>query len=757
MSEHCSETGPVNRTSSSPDTSSMMYVEIAVFAPLSGTFTYLWPDFLGQAISGIRVEVPFGRGKRIGVIMQFTMAAPDDQDRYKTVLDRLDATALFTPSRSQWLQRIGRYYLAQPGELWGSALGWANQHDMRRFRCADLNLLKEQSPLLSELFLTRAAISLKTILQRSKKHNHGMRYQIHQACEKAWLEEVSPDPLWEQSSKKTDKEADQKAEKVVNQSDRLEAKTSITYTAPTATENQQEAINSIIKALDKFQSFLLFGCTGSGKTEVYLRAAEAVIAHGGQVLVLVPEIGLTPLWLARLRQRFKRVALWHSAMTPKERLVVRQHLHNTDILIGTRSALFLPLPKLALLVVDEEHDASFKQQDGMAYSARDMAVLLAQELNIPIVLGSATPSLESWRQVKSGAYQRLDLPHRIASHQAPIASKVIDMRLEDGPVSKSLFAALQHNLENDEQSILFLNRRGYSPALQCTACGDVPECHACSMRLTLHRRAGQLRCHSCGFRRRVPKTCECCGEIAFLPLGEGTEKLEEWLASHIPALRFSRFDRDVITSHARLEKTLTEFEQGELDCLIGTQMLVKGHDFPNVTLVGVINADLGVSMPDFRAGERWWQQMTQVTGRAGRGHKAGQVIIQTRMPEAEWFQRISESQAESTMDDELLLREQLSFPPFARWVRLVFSARALEQAIQSAQQCVSLCQSLEEINISGPMPCPMERVAGKYRIEVLLRDASRKLLPWKLETILAAMPATRDVRIRIDVDPQDMM
>ncbi len=752
MSEHCSETAPVNISSNNPDTTTVMYVEIAVFAPLSGTFTYLWPDFLGQAIAGIRVEVPFGRGKRIGVIMQFTMAASDDQYRYKTVLDRLDATALFTPSRSQWLQRIGRYYLSQPGELWGSALGWANQHDMRRFRCADLNLLKEQSPLLSELFLTRAAISLKTILQRCK-HSNGMRYQIHQACVKNLIEEVSPDPLWEQK----DKEAEKNSANRLEQSGLGKTQSYIAYTAPTATSDQQIAITSIIGSLDKFQSFLLFGCTGSGKTEVYLRAAESVIANGGQVLVLVPEIGLTPLWLARLRQRFKRVALWHSAMTPKERLVVRQHLHDTDILIGTRSALFLPLPKLALLVVDEEHDASFKQQDGMAYSARDMAVLLAQELNIPIVLGSATPSLESWRQIKSGAYQRLNLPHRIASHQAPIASKVIDMRLEDGPVSKSLFASLQHNLDNHEQSILFLNRRGYSPALQCTACGDVPECHACSTRLTLHRRAGQLRCHSCGFRRRVPKTCECCGEVAFLPLGEGTEKLEEWLAVHIPALRFARFDRDVITSHARLEKTLTEFEQGELDCLIGTQMLVKGHDFPNVTLVGVINADLGVSMPDFRAGERWWQQMTQVTGRAGRGHKAGQVIIQTRMPEAEWFQRISESQAESTMDDELLLREQLSFPPFARWVRLVFSARKLEQANQNAQQCVSLCQALEEINISGPMPCPMERVAGKYRVEVLLRDASRKLLPWKLESILAAMPATRDVRIRIDVDPQDMM
>jgi len=713
------------------------YVEVAVFAPLVGTFTYLWPDCLGQIITGIRIQVPFGKGKRIGVVINYTTAEPDDENRYKSVWDRLDDSPLLDQARRKWLQRVGRYYLAQPGELWSSALGWATQHDTRRFRCPEPSKLRQYSSLLADHFPNRAAISLKTIIQRCKD-DIGIRHSISQACAKGWLEEVGHDPLWLKVEQNREQE-------------------SYNPPAPVPTDDQHHAITSITASLGKFQPFLLFGCTGSGKTEVYLKASETVIAVGGQVLVLVPEIGLTPLWLSRLKQRFRRVALWHSAMTARERLQVRQHLQDTDILIGTRSALFLPLPKLALIVVDEEHDASFKQQEGMTYSARDMGVLLAQEFNIPIVLGSATPSLESWRQVTDGAYHRLNLPQRIAPNKAPIASKVIDMRQEEGPVSTSLFTALQDTLVKKEQSILFLNRRGYSPALQCTACGDVPECHACSMRLTLHRRAGQLRCHSCGFRRRVPQTCESCGEVAFMPLGEGTEKLEEWLTEKLPDLRFSRFDRDVITSHARLEKTLTEFEQGELDCLIGTQMLVKGHDFPNVTLVGVINADLGISMPDFRAGERWWQQMTQVTGRAGRGEKAGQVIIQTRMPEAEWFQRISESQAESTMNDELQLREMLRFPPFARWVRIVFSARKLERANQVAMQCASSCAALEGISISGPMPCPMERVAGQYRIEVLLRDPSRKLLPWKLKSILSAMPTSRDVRIRIDVDPQDMM
>ena len=704
-------------------------VEIAVFSPLAGSFTYLWPDSLGEPVIGIRVQIPFGKGKRIGIILDKAKSPADI--KLKTVLDRLDKMPLFDLSRTQWLQRVGRYYLAKPGELWGSALGWAGQDDIRRFRCLDREALSQQHPDLAALFHTRAAITLKLLLQRSG-HAAGLRHAIAKACIEGLLEEARPDPLW--------------LKKDIAMSE-----------APEPTDFQQQAMRSITASLDAFHPFLLFGRTGSGKTEVYLRAAESVIEAGGQVLALVPEIGLTPLWLSRLKQRFQRVGIWHSAMTAKERFTVREYLHETDILIGTRSALFLPLPRLKMIVVDEEHDGSFKQQDGMAYSARDMAVLLAQELNIPIVLGSATPSLESWRQVQEGHYQRMDLPRRVVAETAPVTSEVIDMRSVDGPVSGALLSALRNTLAAGEQSILFLNRRGYAPALQCTACGDVPGCPDCSMRLTLHRRAGQLRCHSCGFRRRTPKTCESCGEAAFLPLGEGTEKLDEWLAEHIPELRFARFDRDMITSHTRLEHTLTAFEQGEIDCLVGTQMLVKGHDFPNVTLVGVINADLGVNMPDFRAAERWWQQMTQVTGRAGRGLKAGKVIIQTRMPEADWFARINESQAEATMNDELQLRKMLSFPPYGRWVRMVFSARKIDKATALAAHVARACEALEGINISGPMPCSMERLAGKYRIEVLLRDATRKILPWKLGPILAALIPPRDVRIRVDVDPQDMM
>jgi len=330
---------------------------------------------------------------------------------------------------------------------------------------------------------------------------------------------------------------------------------------PSLTADQREAVATVEQGGSGFKPYLLFGRTGSGKTEVYLKLAERIIHAGGQVLVLVPEIGLTPMWSARLKKRFRHIQFWHSAMTARERLATSSQLADLDVLVGTRSALFLPLPRLAMVIVDEEHDGSFKQQEGIAYSARDMAVLLAQQLDIPIVLGSATPSLESWRQARGGRYTRLNLPHSIIKKITPVTPEIIDMRGVDTPVSPRLEKVIRQTLEQRGQIMLYLNRRGYAPALQCTACGDVPECLDCSLRLTLHRRAGQLRCHSCGHVRKTPVHCRQCGESAFMPLGEGTEKLEEWLAEHMPMLRFARFDRDMMTSHQRLIETLTAFEK----------------------------------------------------------------------------------------------------------------------------------------------------------------------------------------------------
>jgi primosomal protein N' (replication factor Y) len=489
---------------------------------------------------------------------------------------------------------------------------------------------------------------------------------------------------------------------------------------------------------------------------VYLEAAKQCVADGGQVLILVPEIGLTPMWQARLRQRFERIIIWHSALSSGQRIATRSHLDEAQILIGTRSALFLPLPRLAMIVMDEEHDSSFKQQYGSCYSARDAALMLAQQRAIPMVMGTATPSLETWSQAQQGRYLRLDLTRPAVANQ-PVKQAIVDMRNHKNVLSPDLVSVLQSTREAGEQSILFLNRRGYAPALQCTACGHVYHCPACSVRLTLHRRLAALHCHVCTYTRRAPRACEACDEAALLPMGAGTERLDEELQQQIPELRVERFDRDQVTSHQRLVDILQRFEQGEIDCLIGTQMLVKGHDFPNVTLVGVVHADMGLSVPDFRASERWWQQMTQVFGRTGRGEQAGNVVVQTWSPDAPWFERLDERQAEHVLNDELSLRQITTFPPYSRWVRIVFSAVRHEKAIIAARECAAALQPLDQLKVSGPMPCAIERLSGRFRFELIIRDDSRQFLPWKLLPLLQKLRVASGVRRKIDVDPQDLM
>jgi primosomal protein N' (replication factor Y) (superfamily II helicase) len=703
---------------------------VAVFAPLPQPFTYAWPDAMGKPEAGLRVRVPFGRGHRTGVILGEAAVSPEIQ--VKEVSECLDGAPLYDGRRRAWLERLRQYYLAAPGEVWELALGWAEALDGQRFRCPDRETLAAAHPLLATGFTTRAAVSLKTL--RRRLGQLPFRGMLERAMVDGLIEAVDPNP-----SAMTENFAAGEA--------RPEALTSA----------QQRNLMTIDEAAGAFVPFLLFGCTGSGKTEVYLRAIERIVADGGQALILVPEIGLTPMWLARLAARFAQVAVWHSGLGGPERLRNVQTLPDCQVLIGTRSALFLPLPRLRLIVVDEEHDGSFKQQEGVGYSARDMAVLLAQELDIPVVLGSATPSLESWRQAVDGHYRLLELPERIQPHAEPVP-EVIDLRGVDGVLSDLMLAALREVKAAGQQAILYLNRRGYAPALQCTACGEVESCPHCSLRLTLHRRRRQLRCHACGFVVAVPRVCAHCGEAALIPLGAGTEKLEEALQAVLPALQFVRFDRDTVTSPKRLSETLSRFAHGDIDCLIGTQMLVKGHHFPNVALVGVINADLGTALPDFRAGERWWQQMTQVIGRTGRGETPGRVIIQTLNPDAPWLSRLGEHRARAVLDQELALRRQLHYPPFSRWARVLFSAVHANAAEEAAEALAGLLRrGLPEIAVTGPMPCAIERLGGRFRFELILRDDGRRHLPWRLAPLLMHLPVPSGVRRHIDVDPQDMM
>jgi len=708
-------------------------VEVAVFSPMRGLFTYLWPASLGEPEPGLRVRVPFGRSVRNGLLIKLSEASPGhgNATRLKEVLDRLDVSPLYDADRLRWLARAARYYASAPGEFAETAMGWAAAEDKRRWRISSADGLREYDAELAEAFGKRRALSAGAL--RRKLPREAFYHRLGMAAHTGLVQEVCTD--------------------MAGSGQTSQGREAI---PAHLNSNQQQALDAL-SAANGFSPFLLFGCTGSGKTEVYLRAAAGRIAAGGRVLILVPEIGLTPQWLDRLRARFERIVVWHSGLSDVERLAMRRDLPQADVLVGTRSALFLPLPDLAMIVVDEEHDGSFKQQEGVHYHARDLAVLLAQEKKIPVVLGSATPSMESWQRASEGRYTLLELPERISAHAPPLIEQV-DMHGVDAPLSGSLIKALSQVKEQGRQSLLYLNRRGYAPALMCGACATVPECPACSLRLTLHRKRRQLRCHACGFVRGVPVICESCGEDALLPMGEGTEKVEEQLQAELPELRFARLDRDMVRSASRLYELLDAFAAGELDCLIGTQMLVKGHHFPNVTLVGVVNADLGLSMPDFRAGERWWQQLTQVVGRTGRGEHPGRVLVQTRNPGAAWLAKIGDEKARQTMDEELALRSALQYPPFARWVRLTVSAVKADAARLSGEMIAAACRHLpEEVRCAGPMPCAVERLAGRYRFELVLRDATGKHMPWLLEPLLAALKLPSTVRLKVDVDPLDMM
>ncbi len=706
--------------------SSSMQVRVAVFAPLWTSFDYLWPtQLLGTPERGLRVTVPFGFGKREGVILEVLEHSTQEQE-LKSILDRLDIHPLLDEPRQLWLSRMAAYNLCTTGEIYETALAWAGQDKQRRFRCQHIEALQDFDADLSQAFRSKRAFSLSTLMKHCKKP--AVQWRVCKALQQGLIEEV----------------VQPQAAPAMSRQEPL-----------TLRGGQQKAVDAVL-ANPHFFPVLLFGRTGSGKTEVYLQIAEALVKQGKQALILVPEIGLTPMWQRRLQARFERVSIWHSGLSAREKIAVRHALKDTQVLLGTRSALFLPLPRLGFIAMDEEHDISFKQQDGVMYSARDMSLLLAQELDIPIVLGSATPSLESWRQVQEQHMTCFRLHERVHQH-TQVVPEIIDMRGLHTVLSPPLIQHLQETFRRGEQAMLYLNRRGYAPALQCTACGYVPMCKSCSLRLTLHRKQGILRCHTCDYTQRIAQVCPKCGEKAFLPLGAGTERLEDDLRQAVPGLKVARFDRDMIRHAKDLQQTLAAFEAGDIDCLVGTQMLVKGHHFPNVTLVGVVNADLGMHLPDFRASERWWQQMTQVFGRTGRGAVAGKVVVQTFSPDAPWFKRLDEAKAEQVLDEELSLRKLTHFPPYARWVRIVFSAVNHEKAIAAAHRFAQALKTWDKVKVSGPMPCALERVAGRFRFELIARDESRKHLPWQLQPLLENLKVPPGVRRKVDVDPQDFM
>jgi len=549
-----------------------------------------------------------------------------------------------------------------------------------------------------------------------------------------------------------------------------------TAALPTLNAAQQQAVDAIVQT-QGFRPILLHGVTGSGKTEVYLRVAEQVLAAGRQVLMLVPEINLTPQFEAALRARLQRVtgsdsdsvAIVHSGLADGERLRawVNAMTGRARIVLGTRLALFVPLPQPGLIVVDEEHDPSYKQQEGLRYSARDLAVWRAQDRDIPVVLGSATPSLETWRHAQTDQYLRLVLPERARDGGSLPLIRLVDTRrlpMQHG-LSPQLLTALQARLTRGEQSLVFLNRRGYAPALHCGACGWVSQCTRCTAFSVLHRRPmGRhvLQCHHCGDHTRVPTSCPVCGNQDLQPMGRGTQRIEEHLHTLFPSARIVRIDADSTRRKGSAQALFAQVHAGEVDILVGTQMVTKGHDFARLTLVGVLNADAMLFTQDFRAPERLFSQLMQVAGRAGRHGPGGEVIVQTGYPDQSVYQALLRHDYAGFAGRELGERKAAGLPPYTYQALLTAEARELAQALAflAAARAASEAQAIAQaITLYDPVPLRVVRVANIERAQLLIESARRPALQAFLRQWLAqlsSLPEQSKVRWQIEVDPLEI-
>jgi primosomal protein N' (replication factor Y) len=720
-------------------------------SPLYRNFDYRAPASLGkQPIEpGVRVVVPFGRRQLVGILLTTKGHTDVAPEKLKSALQILDSEPAFTAELLRLLRWTAGYYHHPIGETLATALPVLLRRPGKTpVSGASVWQLSEAGRRQLERGLARAPRQL-TVLNELKTHPGGLPREalavpsavLKTLQQKGWID-------------RRETTAEQTPDIVDPSLPRL-----------SLTEPQEQAVGALRAALHTFRAFLLAGVTGSGKTEVYLRVIEPVLRNKRQVLVLVPEIGLTPQLIDRFRRRFTvDIAVLHSGLKDTQRLRAwKQAADGRALLIlGTRSAIFTPLKNPGLLIVDEEHDSSFKQHEGLRYSARDLAVWRARQLDIPVVLGSATPSLESLYNVQQGRYQQLLLPERAGPALAP-RMQLIDLRGQ--PMVDLLSAALQDamdaHLKRDGQILLFLNRRGFAPVLLCHACGWVSECRRCDARMTLHQRHGELRCHHCGSRRRVDAFCPSCGSSELLGIGEGTERVEQALLERFPDHPVLRIDRDTTRRKGQLEDALADAQAGKARILLGTQMLAKGHHFPNVTLAAILDADQGLFSSDFRASERMAQLIIQVAGRAGRSDRPGEVLIQTHHPDHPLLLQLVDQGYPAFAEVALQERRETLLPPYASMALLRAEATCGEYPRAFLQRARELAEqrSSNSLQLWGPVAAAMERRAGRYRAQLLVQSMERPALHqllthWipQLETLKEA----RRVRWSIDVDPLDM-
>ncbi|MEW8240437.1 MAG: primosomal protein N' [Candidatus Thiodiazotropha taylori] len=726
-------------------------LKIALAGPLRGYFDYLPPEHNGITLTpGCRFEIPFGRSSRVGILISTSSKSSVPTSKLKRALSQLDHTPLLQPSDLRLLKWAADYYEHPLGDVIFHALPLNLRKKPTAAKTSQPGLrLTQAGEVLDPDTLSRAP-KQRSVIVALKEHPQGLAKSLLMQNH-----ELSPAVLRSLLDKGLVTPCELPPQPLPNEA------------AHQLNPQQQLAVDTVREKLDGFQAYLLNGVTGSGKTEVYLHLVGDVLAQGRQALILVPEIGLTPQLLQRFQQRMgHEVAVLHSGLADGEREKVWHAMRQMRqrVLIGTRSAVFTPMPELGLIIVDEEHDLSYKQQEGFRYNARDISLVRAQQTGCPVVLGSATPSLESLRNVQERRYRQLDLPKRAADASMPSLS-LIDIRNGHlkGGLSPALLKHLQQTLQAGEQAMLFLNRRGYAPMLTCHACGWLTDCPRCDARMTHHRQQRLLWCHHCGHQQREPAVCPSCGSPDLRPVGQGTERVEEVLQQHFPNYPLARIDRDSTSRKGSLEKLLKQVHSGSIPLLIGTQMIAKGHHFPAVTLVAILDVDQGLFGADFRASERMAQLILQVAGRAGRAERPGRVMIQTRHPDHPLMQLLIQQGYAAFAKLAMQERQMAMLPPYAHQALIRAEANRSDYPELFLKQLLESCQQLQhatELEFWGPVPAPMERRAGKTRAHLLIQSNQRlPLHRWLSQAIeiFPTLPHARKVRWSVDVDPQEML
>jgi primosomal protein N' (replication factor Y) (superfamily II helicase) len=801
------------------------FAEVAIPVAVHGTFTYAIPPELRDAVRlGSRVEVPFGAKRNTGFVVGLSDAAPEGSKikSIHAVLD--DDEPALLPEIIELCKWAAEYYIAPLGEMLRVALpanmsargrrelALVGDESMIAAAITSEQILDSDLPLIDELrrrplpFATALEASSRSSIERLRDAGlitigdrvtdaKGVRY------DRFVILETIPAGLTPKQQQAVDLLSSRGVEMSVRALEN--AGVSAAVLSALAKKNivrierrarrhtldaflagldpasvgeirhsleQTAAIETIRKSLGTFAPFLLEGVTGSGKTEVYIELMRDAVRRGEQALLLVPEIALTPVFASRLKERFgERIAILHSSLSASERFDQwwRARRGEVDVAIGPRSALFTPFQRLGLLVVDEEGDAAYKQDETPRYNARDLAVVRAQFRNIPVVLGSATPSLESRENAARGKYTLLRMMSRVEARPLPEAD-VIDIRKERAEKEDKGFVIFSHPLKEQlketfaagEQVIILINRRGYAPYLLCRACGHDFRCRDCSVTLTVHRRAGMLICHYCGLRKPIPTLCPLCNGEVLQPIGFGTEKVEERFRRDFPEITVDVLDRDSTRKKGELVRILDRFHRRETQALIGTQMLSKGHHFPSVTLTAVLNADSILGYPDFRSAEKTFYLLTQVAGRSGRGELRGKVLIQTAFPTHYAIQHALRHDYEAFYKAEIEFRKMFHYPPITSMIAILFRGEQLSDvdraALDAGRRLEEAIRPLTGTRIQGPAPAPMSRIKGVYRYQILLRSPHRTALRKAVESVMVGKK-WKGVEVAVDVDPINIL